>query len=190
MAQKLTFNTDQGIAQYPWLTKPDYAFDTAGQFKVNLKVSPEKAKDLMDECRSIAKKEFGDKANTARMPFKTDPETNEVVIITKSKFKPKIVDSTGHIIPEHATPQIYGGSQLKLAGTIFPYKQGGNVGISLQLAGVQIIELVSNPEGGSSVNFAPVEGGFVAANDNMSAANDNEAPTAGQQAEAGDSYNF
>ena len=189
MAQKLTFSTDKGIAQYPWLTKPDFAFDSAGQYKVNLKMSPEEAKELVDEVRKIAKDEFGDKADKARMPFKKDPETGEVIIITKSKFKPKIVDSAGHIIPDHATPQIFGGSQLKLAGTIYPYKQSGNVGISLQLAGVQIIELVSSTQN-SSVDFAPVEGGFVAANDNMSAANDNKAPTDGQQAEAEDSYNF
>ena len=97
----------------------------------------------MDEIREIAKSEFGDKAATARMPWKTDAETGEIVIITKSKFKPKIVDSAGHMIRDDQTPPIYGGSTLKLAGTIYPYKQGGNVGVSLQLAGVQIIDLVS-----------------------------------------------
>ena len=38
------------------------------------------------------------------------------------------------------------------------------MGISLQLAGVQIIELSEGSNGG--VSFAAEEGGFVAANDN------------------------
>lgn len=186
--KKLTFTTDVGVAQYPWLTKPDYAFDSNGQYKVNLRVSADQAKSFQDQCTQIAKDEFGDKANTARMPFKKDPETGEVVIITKSKFKPKICDSAGHLIREDQTPQIYGGSSLKLAGTIYPYRQGGSVGISLQLAGVQIVELVSSSENGASHAFAPVEGGYVASNDNMDAANDNE--PASDQDKTGDSYNF
>ena len=184
MAQqkKMNFSTGTGIAQYPWLTKPDFAFDSNGQYKVNLKVPANDAKSLMDEIKGIAKAEFGDKAGSARMPWKTDAETGEVVIITKSKFKPKIVDSAGHMIRDDQTPPIYGGSTLKLAGTIYPYKQAGNVGVSLQLAGVQIIELVSEAQGGGSVNFAPVDGGFVAANDN---------PAADEASEVeGGSYNF
>ena len=182
--KKMNFSTGSGIAQYPWLTKPDYAFDSNGQYKVNLKVPAKDAKDLMDEIKTIAKNEFGDKASSARMPWKTDAETGEIVIITKSKFKPKIVDSAGHMIRDDQTPPIYGGSTLKLAGTIYPYKQGGNVGVSLQLAGVQIIDLVSEAQGGGSVNFAPVDGGFVAANDNP--ANDNDEA---EEASEG-SYNF
>lgn len=187
MAQqkKMNFSTGTGIAQYPWLSKPDYAFDSNGQFKVNLKVPAKEAKELMDEIKGIAKNEFGDKASSARMPFKTDPETGEVILITKSKFKPKIVDSAGHIISDHATPAIFGGSKLKLAGTIYPYKQGGSVGVSLQLAGVQIIELVSTSSN-SSVSFAPVEGGYVADNDNDGLANDNNEA---EEASEG-SYNF
>ena len=82
--KKMNFSTGSGIAQYPWLTKPDYAFDSNGQYKVNLKVPAKDAKDLMDEIKGIAKNEFGDKASSARMPWKTDAETGEIVIITKS----------------------------------------------------------------------------------------------------------
>lgn len=181
-SKKMNFSTGSGIAQYPWLTKPDYAFDSNGQYKVNLKVPANDAKALMDEIKGIAKDEFGDQAGNARMPWKKDAETGEIVIVTKSKFKPKIVDSAGHMIRDDQTPPIYGGSTLKLAGTIYPYKQGGSVGVSLQLAGVQIIDLVSEGQGGPAVSFAPVEGGFIAANDNAEA---EEAKTG-----EGDSYNF
>ena len=57
--KKMNFSTGSGIAQYPWLTKPDYAFDSNGQYKVNLKVPAKDAKDLMDEIKGIAKNEFG-----------------------------------------------------------------------------------------------------------------------------------
>ena len=95
--------------------------------------------------------------------------------MTKSKFQPKFVDSTGQLISTNNVPQIYGGSTLKLAGTIYPYTAGGRIGVSLQLAGVQIIELSEGS--GVGVAFEAEEGGFVAANDN--------APSRG-----GKAYNF
>ena len=80
------------------------------------------------------------------------------------------------MISENNVPPIYGGSTLKLAGTIYPYTAGGNNGVSLQLAGVQIIELSE----GSGGNFA-----FENEGDGFVAANDNEEP----EGEAA-SYNF
>ena len=74
------------------------------------------------------------------------------------------MDSQGNLISENNVPPIYGGSTLKLAGTIYPYVAGGNKGVSLQLAGVQIVELSQGET--SSVSFTAEEGGFVAANDN------------------------
>lgn len=178
MAQqkKLTFNTSKGIAMYPWLNKADYQFDSNGQYKVNLRVSNDDAKPLMDAVRQAAKDAFGAKAANARLPFKTDEDTGDTIIVTKSKYKPKFVDSSGQIISENNVPAIYGGSTLKLAGTMYPYTAGGNSGVSLQLAGVQIIELSEGNAG--NFNFASEEGGFVAANDNEP-----------QDAEEGD-YNF
>ena len=139
--KKMTFKTTKGTAMYPWLNKADFQFDSNGQFKVNLRVSKEDAKELMDQARDAAKDAFGAKAANAQMPFKTDEDTGQIIIVTKSKFQPKFVDSTGQLISANNVPQIYGGSTLKLAGTIYPYTAGGRTGVSLQLAGVQIIEL-------------------------------------------------
>jgi hypothetical protein len=162
--KKLTFSTTKGIAMYPWLNKADYQFDSNGQYKVNLRVSKKDAKSLMDDAKQAANDAFGAKAANAKMPFKTDEETGDVIIVTKSKFKPKFMDSTGSLISENNVPPIYGGSTLKLAGTMYPYTAGGNVGVSLQLAGVQIIELSEGSDNG--IQFAAEDGGFVAANDN------------------------
>jgi hypothetical protein len=122
------------------------------------------AKPLVGQIKAAANDQFGDKADSAKMPFKTDEETGDVIFVTRSKFVPKFMDSTGALINESSVPQIYGGSTLKVAGTMFQYATGGAIGVSLQLAGVQIIELsAGNAEG---VSFEPVKDGFVADNDN------------------------
>jgi hypothetical protein len=166
--KKMLFTTPKGTAIYPWLNRADFQFDTAGQFKVNLRISQDDAKELMGNVQDAANDAFGAKAKTAKMPWKVEPETGDVLFITKSKFKPRLVDSTGQVIPESNEPQVNSGSTIKCAGTIFPYSAGGNIGISLQLAGVQLIELAERGE--TSLGFGAEEGGFVAAaeNDNIS----------------------
>ncbi len=165
-AKTVAFTTSKGTAMYPWLNRADYQYDKAGKFKVQLRVSNDDAKPLMEAIKLAAEEAFGkEDAKSARMPFKKDAETGEIIFSTASKFKPKIVDSTGAIIQEVNEPAIYGGSTLKLAGTMYPYNAGGGQGVSLQLAGVQIIEL-SEGSGAASVSFGAEEGGFVASNDN------------------------
>jgi len=166
--KKITFKTPQGIAQYPWLNNPDTQFDAEGHYKCNLRLSEAEAKPLMDEVRKAANDAFGDKSKNAKMPWKVDDETGEVVLITKSKFAPRFVDSTGQVIPDSKAPQVNSGSTIKAAGTMFPYNAGGNMGISLQLSGVQIIELAARGDG--DLGFGNEGDGFVAAaeNDNIS----------------------
>ena len=100
------------------------------------------------------------------MPWKTDTDTGEIVLITKSKFQPRLVDSTGQVIPDAKAPQVNSGSTIKAAGTMYPYNAGGKIGISLQLAGVQIIELAKRGDG--DMGFGNEGDGFISANDNSS----------------------
>ena len=175
--KKMLFTTPKGTAMYPWLNKPDTQFDSTGQFKVNIRMPKADAEPMMDDCRSAANDAFGDKAKTANMPWKSDADTGEIIFITKSKFAPRFVDSTGQVIPDQSTPQVNSGSTIKVAGTLYPYSAGGNIGISLQLSGVQILELASRGDG--DMGFTAEEGSFVAANDNS------------DESGAGDaSYNF
>jgi len=162
-AKKMMFRTSKGIAMYPWLNKADFQFDSNGQFKVNLRMPEADAKNLMDEVKKAADEAFGAKAKNAKMPWKKDADTGELVLVTKSKYRPKFADSQGQLISENNVPPIYGGSTLKLAGNIYPYTAGGNVGVSLQLAGVQIIELSEGSGGG--ISFEAEEDGYVAEND-------------------------
>ena len=82
---------------------------------------------------------------------------------TKSKYKPKFHDSKGSVIPENSIPPMYGGSVLKLKGTMTPYDTGSNWGVTMNLTAVQIIEPVSQPQ--DSDGFDAEEGGFVVSKD-------------------------
>ena len=47
MAQANTFTTPKGIAQYPWLSKPDTKFSEEGDYKVNLILNAEEAAPII-----------------------------------------------------------------------------------------------------------------------------------------------
>ena len=164
--QKTIFITQKGFAQYPWLNKPDTQFDPDGVYKCNLIVPTDQTKELKAAVKKVAEEEFGkDKFKNARMPFKIDEETGHTVIVTKSKFEPKFCDATGNIITCDV-PKLWGGSTLKLAGYISPYSAAGNIGISLHLTKVQII----NPVGGDAddgITFGEEKDGFVAEQDEI-----------------------
>jgi hypothetical protein len=88
--KKATFKTPQGIAQYPYLNKPDTQFDSDGIYKVNVRLPSDKAKQLVDAVRNAAKEAFGDKAKSAILPFFNDEETGDIIVKTKSKYQPAI----------------------------------------------------------------------------------------------------
>tara|TARA_R100000951_G_scaffold21379_1_gene17796 strand:+ start:4076 stop:4621 length:546 start_codon:yes stop_codon:yes gene_type:complete len=170
--KKMLFTTPKGTAMYPWLTRPDTQFHPEGQYKVSVRMSKEDAQQMMDDCRDAANDAFGDKAKEANMPWKADADTGEIVLITKSKYQPRLVDSTGQVIADAKAPQVNSGSTIKAAGTMYPYNAGGKIGISLQLAGVQIIELAKRGDG--DMGFGNEGEGFVAAaeNDNSTGTED------------------
>jgi len=129
------FVTPKGVAQYPWLTKPDTKFSEEGVFKVSLAIPEGEAKD---------------------MPFKKD-ENGNIVFSFKSKLKPRLYDAAGKPIKEDVS--VGGGSTIKVSGAFGPYNKGANTGVALYLNAVQIIDLVEF----SSSPFGAEEGGFVAA---------------------------
>lgn len=182
---KKTFTTPKGTAVYPHLNRADYAFNSDGVFTTKLRLPADQAKTLMDTVRAVAQDEFGKKATSAKLPWKIDEETGDVVLVAKSKFKSKFMDSTGKLISENNVPEIYGGSVLKLAGTLYAWSAGGAHGVTLQLGGVQIVTL-AEPVG--SFEFEPEEDGFIAGNDNQ--ANDNHAGEAADGETKREAYDF
>ena len=67
---------------------------------------------------------------------RTDKKTGKVI-----KMKPAIFDAKGKELK--APPMIWGGTEGKVSGEFVPFATNIGVGVSLRLAGVQILDLVS-----------------------------------------------
>ena len=167
MAQaRLNYTTPQSTAQYPWLqpNKPDTKFDEDGVWKTNLLVPSKEAQPLIDKINEFAKEQLGDKISKAMLPYATDADTGEIIFKTKSKFAPKIKDSQGQLMMDNV-PQIWGGSVIRIAGTLTAYDKGINCGIKLNLNAVQLIKPAEG-NGNDGDDFGAVEGGYVASKTN------------------------
>ena len=162
----MNYTTPRGTAQYAWLqpNKPDTKFDEDGVWKTNLLVPSNEAQPLIDKINEFAKEQLGNKVSKAILPYTTDADTGEIIFKTKSKFAPKIKDSQGQLIVDNV-PQIWGGSTIRIAGTLTAYDKGINVGIKLNLNAVQVISLVEG-NGNDGDDFGAVEGGYVASKTN------------------------
>jgi hypothetical protein len=171
---KNTFVTPRGIGAYCYLTKADTQFNPEGVYKTQLKLDAADAKPLIEAIDTAATNEFGKDTKNINLPYKTDAETGQMVFTMKSKYQPKFADASGKVVPPSHAPNIFGGSELRVSGNIHAYNVAGRKGVSLQMNGVQIIELSSGSSGGTSFD-AVVGGSFVADNDNMPAAEDEAA---------------
>lgn len=159
MATKNYFVTKTGRAQYPYLNKPDTQFDADGVYKVAMIF--DSCEQLMEQVQAAAVEEFGAKAQY-RVPWKVDEESGETVVKIKSKYKPVFVDSSGDEIPDDKQPGVYGGSQIRVKGTVNVYDVSGSKGVNLQLLSVQIITLSTTPSSSAGgKGFDAVEGGYV-----------------------------
>jgi hypothetical protein len=157
MAQRVKFSSPTGTAVYPHLNMPDTQFNPEGVYKTAL--SMQSCEDLIDACNNLGVEEFG-KNVKFKMPFTQDEETGNTVLKVKSKYAPKIYDSTGEVLEGAQIPKLWGGSTLKVGGYITTYSVSGSKGISLQLTKVQVINPVGG--GGSSEGFDAVDGGYTA----------------------------
>ena len=88
------------------------------------------------------------------LPFKT--VDGQLVMTCKSNYAPKFYDAPGNPIPASQVPELWGGSVLKLKGSMQCYKNGANAGVKLYLSSVMIIDPKSGAEAGGA--FEPEEG--------------------------------
>lgn len=124
-----------------------------------------KAKELT--CREIGEAECDDD---------TGDETGMVILKAKMKAsgiskkdgkkwerKPKLFDARGKELPKNSPP-IYGGSVLKVAVQAVPYYAANDneVGITLRLEAVQVIDLVSGGGRSASAYGFGAEDGYSA----------------------------
>ena len=153
------FVTPTGIARFPWLTKADTKFNPDGIYKTDLLLSSEDAKAIATELKDLFKKHHP-KAK-GKFPWAKDvgedgKETGNIIFKFKTKNKPALFDAKGKPIQN---TNVYGGSQIKVSATAAPYSAAGNVGITLYLNAVQVIELVTGDSGGQqSFGFVATDG--------------------------------
>ena len=187
------FVSPVGIAQYPYLHKPDIKFNPDGEYKTTLRVKKEHAKDIItriDEAITASvnqqKKGNGSKSvKTANPPYKTD-ENGDYLInfklkakVTNSKTgnswtqKPALFDANGTPIAKDTI--VWGGSEIKVSYELVPYHTSlVGAGVSLRLKAAQILKLVSGDgAAASSFGFAK-EQGFEQSTDVLSTPSEEE----------------
>jgi hypothetical protein len=158
--QPIEFTTPKGIAQYPWLSKPDTKFSEEGVYKVDLIIPKADAIPLLKQINEVfaenvdkqTKNAKGKDIKKANPPYFEELDdagqpTGNVVLRFKSKYKPAVFDAKG--IPM-VDSSIWGGSELKVNGSIAPYFTTLiGAGVSLRLGGVQVIQYVEGRTGGA-----------------------------------------
>lgn len=163
------YTTPAGIAQYPYLTKPDTKFNPDGEYKISVEIPGAAAQDIvtfLDEqfAASVAKAKKenpGKKIKEGDVPYSISEDTGKVTVRFKLKAKvtpkqgdpfeqrPALFDAKGKPIGTDA--KIGGGSKVKVAYELVPYYTAiAGAGISLRLKAVQVIDLVEFSGGASS----------------------------------------
>ena len=161
--QPITFTTPKGIAQYPWLSKPDTKFSEEGEYKVSLILSKEEAIPILKQINEVfaenvaaeTKKNGGKDIKKAPPPYMEQLDdagnsTGKVILKFKSKaaYKPAIFDAKG--IPM-IDSNVWGGSEIKINGSIAPYYTPLiGAGVALRLRAVQVIQYVDASTGAAS----------------------------------------
>ena len=156
----------RGIAVYPWLNRPDTKFSADGDFKVTLKVQAEDAAPLIQKLDEIissyktAQSKADPKLNqyTVAPPYEEEMDdqgnlTGKYLFKFKQKAKihtkdGRVIDMKVALVDASRTPttvNVGGGSELKIAATVFPYAMSTtkSIGLSLRPSAVQILSLVS-----------------------------------------------
>lgn len=181
--------TPAGIAQYPYLSKPDTKFNPDGEYKLKLEIPGDAAQDIvtfLDEqielAQAKAKKENpGKKIKEGSSPYEVNEDTGKVAVSFKLKAKvtpkngdpfeqkPAIFDAKGKPLQD---AKVGGGSKVKVAYELVPYYTAiAGAGVSLRLKAVQVIDLVEYSGGAGADAFGFGEEDGYEAEDNSAAGN-------------------
>jgi hypothetical protein len=163
----INFLTPKGITKFSYLVKPDDGekIDADPSWKTTLLLDPEaegvqEFLQFLDAQLEEAAAHFHSEKPATKKYSLTSPysdeldkdgeETGMIAINVKKKTQskdgtalkaPALFDAKGKRCYPDA---VFGGSQVIIAGHLFPYAMGStkSIGLSLKLDGVQIIELV------------------------------------------------
>lgn len=163
------YTTPAGVAQYPYLNKPDTKFNPEGEYKINLELDAEVASEIctfLDEQLAVsvakAKKENpGKKIKEGSAGYEVNEETGKVTL--KFKLKAKVTTKSGDSFdqkvvlfdakgkPLTTPPNVGGGSRVKVSYEVVPYYTAMvGAGVALRVKAVQILELVEFSGGASA----------------------------------------
>ena len=186
--------TSVGTAQYPWVNTPSTKFIPEGEYTCNIILTKQEGESIIKKIQPILDKkqqeqaeETGKKVKTYDLPVQLEGDT----YILKAKLKPVngkskdgseytrslgLFDSKGN--PWDREVIIRGGSKVRL--NVRPkswFSPLLGVGISLELLGVQVIELADgelSSQAAESFGFTEVEGGYVNGGETLDQALDAE----------------
>lgn len=180
--------TPAGTAVYPRLTTPDTKFNPAGVYKIGVRLPVAEAQPLIDKIDAIIEAKMEEekatlaaagKAGKAKAlkfaddrPYKIEEDDNgnplgTVVFNFKMKAKielkdgstktqrPTVVDAKKNRVTE----DVWGGSTVKVGGSIVPFSTKIGVGAGLRLLAVQVLNLV---QGGDASSMFSEEDGYEA----------------------------
>lgn len=189
-AKNPRYVTPAGIAQYPYLSKPDTKFNPDGEYKMKLEVSdPTGVQALvtfLDEqivkSVELAKKENpGKKIKTGDAPYSINEDSGKITVSFKLKAKvtpkngepfeqrPAIFDAKGKPLQD---VNVGGGSKVKVAYEVVPfYTALVGASISLRMKAVQVIDLKEFSGGASAEGYGFGEEDGYEAEDNSAAGN-------------------
>jgi len=178
----------EGQALWAKVFEPDTKFDSNGVYSVNLLIPELEAQELCEYLDKVVETKFEEevKANPKKRnilstrkgyDYHFDKDGNKTDLLEfKFKLKAKVQTRNGEMYeqkpvvvdakrtPMNADTLIGNGSRIKVAFEPFPYVMASTkqVGVSLRLKGVQVIDLVEYQSGGSM--FDEEDGFEVAAN--------------------------
>lgn len=188
-AKNPRYTTPAGIAQYPYLTKPDTKFNPDGEYKLKLEIPGDAAQDIvtfLDEQHEAAqvkakKDNPGKKIKEGSCPYEVDDDSGKVTVSFKLKAKvtpkngdpfeqrPALFDAKGKPMQD---AKIGGGSKVKVAYELVPYYTAiAGAGVSLRLKAVQVIDLVEFSGGASADAYGFGEEDGYEAEDNSATGN-------------------
>jgi len=186
--------TSVGTAQYPWVNTPSTKFLPEGEYTCNIILTKQEGESIIKKIQPILDKklqdqeeESGKKVKTFDLPVQLEGDT----YILKAKMKPvngvykdgtKFTNSLG-LFDSKGNPWdreviIKGGSKVRL--NVRPrawFSPLLGVGISLDLLGVQVIELADgelSSQAAEAFGFTEVEGGYVNGGETLDQALDAE----------------
>ena len=186
--------TSVGTAQYPWVNTPSTKFIPEGEYTCNIILTKQEGESIIKKIQPILEKkqleqaeETGKKVKTYDLPVQLEGDT----YILKAKMKPVngkrkdgsdytrslgLFDSKGN--PWDKEVIVRGGSKVRL--NVRPkswFSPLLGVGISLELLGVQVIELADgelSSQAAEAFGFTEVEGGYVNGGETLDQALDAE----------------